>query len=203
MLAPVLALTATHARHLLHQLCTHGAAWIADLRGTGTEPAPRAKPLDRARLRRVLRAIRWTAMLAALFAGRLQLPPPSARARKPRNEDYENLNDPEPGDRDPSLAGSDRAMVRAFRTRPVGKIIARICRDLGISQAHDLWPAELVALTQTPVDWAAANPLPPTPCDEPDPPPAGSPHPQTTTGHQPQPASPPATLPPHPHDRPP
>ena len=157
---PLLALTAAHARELLGRLCACGAAWIEVLRGAPPPPSLPIIPVhpagQTATLLRVLRAMRWASMLAALLAGRLQLP--ALRARKPLdNGDHEDLRDRDPGDPQHSLAGADRAMFHAFRTRPVGKIVARICRDLGVSKTHEFWPADLIAITHTPAEWTAAQ----------------------------------------------
>ena len=192
MLPSLLALTATHARHLLNRLSAFGAAWITTLAQRTAQPCPSACPADPARnlpradparslpradparslpradparsLQSVLRAMRWASTLAAFLAGQFQLPPLRARPIQRADTDPKEIdryNERESDDAENFRAGPDRAMAHAFRTRPVGRIVARICRDLGLTPASDLWPADLVAITQTPVEWVATNFTPP------------------------------------------
>ena len=45
-------------------------------------------------------------------------------------------------------------MRRVFATEPTGKIAARLARRIGIKRTSENWPADLVAIQETPVEWA-------------------------------------------------
>ena len=176
MLSPLLALTAARARSVLDCLSAYGAAIIAALAQHGADAPPirgfKAHPNPAVQLVRVVRALRWADALAAFLSGSFALPPvrtppaqPGAAAAADR--EHGEWNEREAGDPAENPFASDRAMIRAFQTRPMGTIVARICRDLGIAKTSELYPADLVAITQTPVEWAAQNPLSPTPSAQP------------------------------------
>ena len=65
-------------------------------------------------------------------------------------------------------------MCRVFATEPTGKIAARLARRVGIKRTSENWPADLVAIQETPVEWArrAHHPSPapiiPTPTAAPE-----------------------------------
>jgi hypothetical protein len=97
-----------------------------------------------------------------------------------------------------------RYMKKVFATQPTGIIAARLAGRLGISKDSDYWPADLIAITQTPVQWAKDNPPGPDPRDEPaqptpaqaepapqphgaDPEPTADPNPPATAGPTPTP----------------
>jgi hypothetical protein len=65
-----------------------------------------------------------------------------------------------------------RHMRRVFATQPTCVIAARLARRAGIKKTSDYWPLDLIAITQTPADWADQNPPGPDPRDEPAPQPA-------------------------------
>jgi hypothetical protein len=58
-------------------------------------------------------------------------------------------------------------MRRVFATQPTCVIAARLARRAGIKKTSDYWPLDLIAITQTPADWADQNPPGPDPRDEP------------------------------------
>jgi hypothetical protein len=60
-----------------------------------------------------------------------------------------------------------RYMKKVFATQATGVIAARLAGRLGISKDSDYWPADLIAITQTPVQWARENPPGPDPRDTP------------------------------------
>jgi hypothetical protein len=97
-------------------------------------------------------------------------------------------------------------MKKVFATQATGIIAARLAGRLGISKDSDYWPADLIAITQTPVQWAKENPPGPDPRDEPAPQPTpaqAEPTPKPPEPPQPRaPASPPDP-PPHPDPNPP
>jgi hypothetical protein len=66
-------------------------------------------------------------------------------------------------------------MKKVFATQPTGIIAARLARRAGIKKTSDYWPIDLIAITQTPVQWADENPPEPDPRDEPHDEPHGEP----------------------------
>ena len=74
-------------------------------------------------------------------------------------------------------------MRRVFATQPTGKIAARLARRVGIKRTSENWPADLVAIQETPVEWArrAHRPSPPPII----PPPTAAPEPQSHDGAAP------------------
>ena len=134
---------------LLHRLIVYGRELAAALRQHGLTPqlaettrgfGTRDIALILARITRgLLRADALEARLAR-HAGRVdrQPPRPSAAARSPR-----------PARTASRQPDADAALVRLptpeqiaaqVRRRPVGAVIADICRDLGITPSHPLWP---------------------------------------------------------------
>jgi hypothetical protein len=57
-------------------------------------------------------------------------------------------------------------MRKVFATQPTCVIAARLARRAGIKKTSDYWPLDLIAITQTPADWADQNPPGPDPRDE-------------------------------------
>jgi hypothetical protein len=57
-------------------------------------------------------------------------------------------------------------MRKVFATQPTNVIAARLTRRAGIKKTSDYWPLDLIAITQTPADWADQNPPGPDPRDE-------------------------------------
>ena len=73
-----------------------------------------------------------------------------------------------------------RYMKKIFASVPTNIIVRRLAARLGIGEDTDFWPTELLAITQTPIEWAKqahAKPRASAP-SEPDPP---APPPQTDT----------------------
>ena len=204
MMPPLLALTAANAYAMLGRLCAYGATWITTLaqRSTqngaqgGANPAS-ADPVTN--FVRVLRAMRWANTLADFLAGRFRLTPVRTRTAivhdQPDAASIARYDEREDDDDERFSMGPDPAVVRALRTQPLGKIIARICRDLGLPSTHELWPAGLVAITQTFAEWIAQPPPQAAPPATPLPSPRPCAEPSMQSDHPPPPIRPPPSRP--------
>ena len=143
---------------------------------------------------RITRALGWLVALARTLAGdSTYLPPPPAdprpasparRIRPPRPRPILS----EPGVEARRAAARHRYMRHVFATRPVALIARRLARSLGATPGSDLWPTELLAILQTPAEWAAsARTAPRAPDVRPGPPqrPLTDDHPAAGPGRMP------------------
>jgi hypothetical protein len=187
--APILA----RAQALLARLTHHArivlktAAQLCEDLIDAPLPAPgapdaQAEPLACAAS--AARAIHWAIALSRVLAGTLRIAAPVSRAHPPAtppNAAPPNAAPhppaappaPKPKRRPTKAQSAARWMRHVFATRSIGYIAAHICADLGIDyDDDDLWPDELVAITQTPADYSAmlaAHPAPPQPATAPQP----------------------------------
>jgi hypothetical protein len=159
---------AFHIATLLRQVINYAKALVVTVRQRAAAPdfALFAEPFGTSDVRlilgRIARAIRRAAaveddMLKVARLGRhifTRPRAPSDRARSPREScpseapaEPAARRDAEPGhpllDRLPSAA----RIAAQIRRHPIGVVVASICRDLGITPNHELWPAlsEVVA----------------------------------------------------------
>ncbi|MDE8344482.1 MAG: hypothetical protein POG24_11765 [Acidocella sp.] len=113
------------------------------------------------------RALGWLIALHKTLAGSLEflrpLRPRAAPAAAPQTAPAPTPAKPRPpGVYDPETANLAR-LSRALQTQPIGRIVRRICRGLGIDPNHDFWPEFALQLTETPVACAARHFGPRTP----------------------------------------
>lgn len=127
-------------------------------------PSPQAVDATITRMTRILRALTWLSVLDAVFAGTWRPSPPAhpraARSAAVAVAGSVSADSARPA-RSPRVTTIITGLRHAFATRPIGKIVAGLCRDLGIAPGTEAWPTELIALTATPAEWAATHALPP------------------------------------------
>ena len=185
-----------------------------------TEPIPGTGPvpsMEHAAYYRLERAARWAIALADVISGKTRILPRPATAgpliartaaAAPSASGAARRLSRRFSGRHTFCDGDYRSMREAFATRSIGELTVRICRELNINPGAAQWPAELVAIVQTPAAWSAEHfpppppdpPLPDPPVRRPTPVPrltfsrtADLPHDQTG-----QPPEPPVTPPPWP-----
>jgi hypothetical protein len=140
-----------------------------------THPIPGTpNPLDA--FVRIAAAIRWLAALAVTLDGshaflpsrtraaaaaaqNPEPPPAAAEAETPPEPPTpaEPATQPENPAADLTSDSTEelRRIRRAFATRPIGQIVRDICARIGVDPSSALWPAALIAITQTPAEWVA------------------------------------------------
>lgn len=109
---------------------------------------------------RVTRAVIWAEMLATVFAGTyipIALRPVSQPEIKPETQPAARASTRRTTTTQRQLPAITSAMHRAFATRPIGQIVEKICAGLGIARGSALWPEDLIAMTETPVEWTASH----------------------------------------------
>ena len=160
-------------RSVALRLATYGQALLGFLDDPDHEPG--SPKVDR-----IWRAVEWLVTLAGILAGDIQIAapnPPADTPRRPRrprrNAALETQLDPVYADLATALKDlkgllnayrpepSEAAQRRAAFRRPIGELVADLCTQFGIEPGSGGWPAELIAITQTPAQWSAllrANP---------------------------------------------
>jgi hypothetical protein len=220
---PVFAPTLARLQTLLVRLTDHAllvaktaARRCAELIDAPVPAPPRQDPQVRylKAAASAARAIHWAIELSGVLAGTIRITAPIPRPAKPKPTGIKAQPDaqaqpraqpraqpgaaPEPSEPSgpaPAPKPNLRWMRHVFATRSIGYIATHICRDLGLYYEDEaLWPDELIAITQTPADYAATfTPLAPLapPTLQPQPP---QPQPAQAQPAQPQPPHPtPAT----------
>jgi hypothetical protein len=149
---------------------------------------PTATPAQLRAPARATATLEWILALARCLAGdsyyriKSRLPSRTPRAKPPRPKPHPaqpkfSLRDalrrlgflpPKPKHTEESRALARlRHMRKVFATQPTNVIAARLARRAGIKKTSDYWPLDLIAITQTPADWADQNPPGPDPRDDP------------------------------------
>jgi len=149
------------------------ARGIADSCQAAVPPPPARRPADPARaFDQITRAVRWMFALSRILSGEDTLSPPrprplaAATSPEPRKQPAETPAAGTPAAESPTTEatkpasrrpqnGADRWMRHVFATRPIGAIVTRLCRQLGVLPASDLWPDDVTSLTETPAQWSA------------------------------------------------
>jgi hypothetical protein len=150
---------------LIHKLVDYGKEVVQTLQGHFTPSSTHTDPATVKRnfgtlnaqliIMRILRGLR----LAAALETRLAAHPlheeaaPAALVRAPSNPAPRTVKSAAPRASraaPPPLSGVPTAeeIAAAVRVRPVGAVIADICRDLGIGQSHPLWGDVMMAVTE-------------------------------------------------------
>ena len=127
---------------LVHALIAYGRQVAARLRGDNPTLAPSDIALILSRIARGL--LRAEALEARIVRDALQLdaePAPRRAASRGQSRPTRPAAKPT-GPTDPLLSALPTAeqIAAEMRHRPIGAVIADICRDIGIMPSHPLWP---------------------------------------------------------------
>jgi hypothetical protein len=142
---------------LLHKLVDYGKDLIHSLQQRPTAAAPHVIARNFGTMNvalillRILRGLRLaTALEARLVSHPVREAPPPVRAPSDRAPRTAQPAEPRPSRAASQLPDIPTAedIAEALRHRPVGAVIADICRDLGIVPSHPLWGDILMAVTE-------------------------------------------------------
>jgi hypothetical protein len=156
---------------LVRKLIDYGRELAATLRehGLGPRPADTARPFGTIVLTLILARIargllRATALEARLLRDGPRLDAPRqprprhcpAATAQPRTTDPRPQPTPRPDDDATLLASppTPEQIDAEIRRRPIGAVLADICRDLGILPSHPLWSELHLAITRERGNWA-------------------------------------------------
>ena len=142
---------------LLHRLIDYGKDLAHSLQQRTAEPAAVARHFGTLNivliLSRITRGLRLAAALEArLVAHPLRETPTPALVRAPSGRAPRTAPSTAPRTRRPQPQLPDvptaEEIAEALRHRPMGEVIADICRDLGIVQTHPLWSEVMKVVTE-------------------------------------------------------
>lgn len=140
---------------LVRRLIDHGRSLVATLQQRNTPDAPAniawrfgmvSIALIIARVTQGLRLAETLETRVIRGARRLDAPPRQMTDRPTQDRPRQSPEPQDPSNQDVALP-SARAIAKRIRRRPIGAVIAEICRDLGIDSDHPLWAEVLSAIT--------------------------------------------------------
>ncbi len=140
---------------LVRRLIDHGRSLIETLQQRNTPDAPAniawrfgmiSIALIIGRITQGLRLAETLETRVIRGARRLDAPPRQMAERQIQDRPRQSAEPHNPSDQDAALP-SARTIARRVRHRPIGAVIADICRDLGIDSDHPLWAEVLTAIT--------------------------------------------------------